>query len=277
MSAGAKAIRGWASPVAALALGGCMAGPHVSPPALLPLDWWQGMGDGQLSRLIERGIAHGDKPSPVFVGKSRDDKDLAQAPPLAGAQASLPAQIARQYIDLRAQQAALVLLARREELDAQLVTIVQQHFAGGTAPRQQVTTTQARLERTHADQLHTRGEIAALRNGLAALIGAAPGALDSLPGEAIPLPPAPVAVGDVRGGYGAARVAEGLALAEAEQARIIAALQTLRARAGTLAPDDAITADMQALVAVQAEQQARAAMTQAYVALAPGGETPPVR
>jgi outer membrane protein TolC len=64
-------------------------------------------------------------------------------------------------------------------------------------------------------------------------------------------------------------------------ARAVAASQTMRARAGTLAPGEAVDADRQALDALQAEEQARAAMTQAYVALAKslglGWEAPPGR
>ncbi len=299
----------------------------------------------------------------------------AAAARLADAQVSLSAEIARRYIDLRARQSGLVLLAQREDLDHQLLILARERFAGGTAAHQSVEAAEAQWEGTQADQAQARAEVTALRDGLAVLVGAVPGALDDLPSGAIPLPPAQLVVGDpagmlgrrpdirvaerkfaaaharigvevaqrypqvslmgilgvggssasdlfdsaqistialprltwnfidfgrtaaaVRGAragsdaaladyhaavlsalqdaesalgrYGAARIAAGDAMAQASHARAIAALQTMRAHAGTLAAADAIAADRQALDALQAEEQARAAMTQAYVAVA---------
>ena len=220
-------------------------------PLAPPRYWWQGMGDAMLAQLIERG--------------------LAQAPLSPGARDELPSRMAQAYIDLRARQTALVLLARREELNAQLVTIAQQRPADGAAPRQPVEAALAQWAATQADQARARLEIAALRERLAVLAGATPGALADLPGGPIPLPPAQAGASEGSGAYGAARIAESTALTQAAQAGAVAAQQSLQARAGTLPPADAIKSDLRALNALAAEEQARAAMTRAFVALAATG------
>ncbi len=232
-------MRGWAILVVTLAIGGCVFGPVRSRPAP-PRHWWQDMGDAQLSRLIERG--------------------LAKAPLSRDAQVRLPGRIAQAYIDLRAQQATLVLLARREELDAQLVDIARQDVAGRTVLAEAAF---AQLMATRSDQLSTRDRIQALRDDLTALASAAP---DALVGGPIPLPPAQAAPDDRAGRYNAARIVESLALTHAEQACAISAQRLLQVRAGTLPPADARISDLQALDALQADEQARAAMSQAYVA-----------
>jgi len=87
----------------------------------------------------------------------------------------------------------------------------------------------------------------------------------------VPLPPASAAAGDtagvLAGQFAAARAAEAMALSQADHTRAAAA-QELSAHAGTLPPGEGIAADLQALDAAQAEEQARAAMTLAWVALA---------
>jgi outer membrane protein TolC len=270
-------------------LGGCMVGSnHV--PAPVPAvqggaslgggvdasaNWWLGLGDAPLSGLIERAFAG------MAPGRLTDR------------QVSASAGIARSYIDLRTQQTMLVLLAEREDLDIQLVTIAGQRIAGNTAAAS-IEAAQAQLERTHADQARVRADVAELRNRLAALTGSSAGALDSLPGGPIPLPPTALVTADpagqaaaahgrigvdsALGRFDAARAAAGQALSQAAHARSIAQLALIRAGSGTLAPEEALDEDRRALDALQAEEQARAAMTQAYVALVeslgPGSGTP---
>lgn len=185
-----------------------------------------------------------------------------------------PAEIARIYIDLRAQQTALVVLARREEIDRQLIVAAPQNprIAAGSS-------------RTRADQARTRARIAALRRALAALDGLEPHALDDMPGGPIPLPPAASATraeqcrtqaapDATRGAqraihhYDTARKAAALAQLRAEQASASAAAQDLSERAGTIAPTIALIADRHALDALLTEAAARAAMTGAFVGLA---------
>lgn len=236
------------------------AGETVSNPALAR--WWEGLGDPQLDRLVDKGLAnapalsaaearlrqaraglaatksgllpsggasllyaHAELPSgaiggaansninlfnagfdaqwevDLWGGKRRDveraaaDAGAAEAR-LADAQVALSAEIARSYVALRGRQASLALLDERHELETLLVAIARQRFAGGTAARQPVEAALARLERTEAEQTGARAEVALLTDALAVLTGDAPGALDDLPGGAIPLPPREVVIGD---------------------------------------------------------------------------------
>jgi outer membrane protein TolC len=233
---------------ATLALSGCTTVPHSS--LLLPArpregaprgctdesaglaraHWWLCLGDAQLSALIEHA--------------------LADLPALTSAQDHLTVAIAHRYIALRAQQSALVLLAAREELDSRMVTIARQPSAA-----------EAQLADTRADQVRARAAIAALDVELAVLTGAAPDTLAQMPGGPIPLPPASLSGGE---SYAAAQLAAAQAQAAALSA--IAAAQTIRAHtAGSLPTRETLAADRRALDALVAEEQARAAMTEAYV------------
>jgi hypothetical protein len=171
-------------------------------------------------------------------------------PALTSAQDRLTVAIARRYIALRAQQSALVLLAAREERDREMVTIARQAGAAD-----------ARLADTRANQARARAAIAALDVELAVLTGAGPDRLEQMPGGPIPLPTAPLPGGD---SYAAAQRAAAQAQSAALSA--IAAAQTIRAHSpGTLPTRETLPADRQALDALLAEEQARAAMTDAYV------------
>lgn len=208
--------------------------------------WWRCLGDPQLSTLIERAPAHRRR----------------------------SAEIARRYIALRAQQTALVLLAEREEIDGELLTAARECGADSAMPCPSLDAAAAQLLDTRVAQALVRAGIAAQREGLAALTGTV-GVRYSLPGGPIPLPP-PVPVAGVPvladahsalAQYDAARVAANLAQTAATDARAVAAAQTMRARAGTLPAGEALEADRRALLDLQAEEQARAEMTQAYLAL----------
>jgi hypothetical protein len=101
-----------------------------------------------------------------------------------------------------------------------------------------------------------------LRVELAVLTGSAPGSLAGMPGGPIPLPPGGASAPD----HDAAQIAAANAQAVALYARAVAATQTIRARAAGRWPTrETLAADRRALVALQAEAQARAAMAQAYV------------
>jgi outer membrane protein TolC len=241
-----------------LALPGCTTAP-LAPPARLSdgarracpagsarwsrAHWWPCLGDAQLSALIEHALA------------------ALPTPALRSAQDNLTAAIARRYIALRAQQTALVLLAAREELDSQLVAMARQPTATRAAPHQQITTAEAQLMDTRADQVRARAAIAMFHVELAVLTGSAPETLDHMPGGPIPLPAAPLPGVE---SYAAAQLAAARAQSQALSA--IAAAQTLRAHtAGLLPTRETLAADRRALAALQDEEQARAAMTEAYV------------
>ena len=118
---------------------------------------------------------------------------------LADTQVGLSAEIARTYVSLRAAEARLVLLRERRDLDRQLAALAGQRVAAGTQPRQALEAAQSQLERSEGDLASASAEVMALRDSLAVLTGAAPGALDGLAAGPVPLPPAEVAIGDPAG------------------------------------------------------------------------------
>ncbi|QCI92773.1 efflux transporter outer membrane subunit [Novosphingobium sp. EMRT-2] len=117
---------------------------------------------------------------------------------LADARVTLSAEIARAYVSLRAKQAVLALTDRQAAIDGDLVTLARQRLAGGTAPEQPLAQARAQLAQTEADRAKTRADIVVLIDQIAVLAGREPGALDALLSapNAVPLPPADVAVGD---------------------------------------------------------------------------------
>jgi len=261
----------------ALAVAGCAAGPDYAPPAVeagpafhrageadaaMPsARWWEGLGDPQLSALVERGLRdaptiaaaearvrqaraglaasrasllpavnasalylRGELPDEALGGTSGSidlfnlgfdaqwEADLwggkqraverAQAQAgeasarLADAQVSLSAEIARTYVELRAREAGIGLLDRRDAAEARLVTIARSRLAGGTGTRQDLAMALEQAERTGAERAGVDAEASALRDALAVLTGAMPGTLDALAAGAVPLPPAQVSIGD---------------------------------------------------------------------------------
>jgi NodT family efflux transporter outer membrane factor (OMF) lipoprotein len=115
---------------------------------------------------------------------------------IADAQVSLSAEIARSYVSLRAREADATLLEARRGVEARLVELSSTRFRGGSAPRQPLEAALLQQRQTEVEQALAAAEISALRDNLAVLTGAAPGALDDLAPAAVPLPPARVAVGD---------------------------------------------------------------------------------
>ena len=268
--------------VSSLALAGCMAGPDHAPPpppashalqsgaflragdadtARPVARWWEGLGDAQLTGLIDQGLKdapgiaaaqarvrqaraglvraradllptlgssamylHADLPNDAFgtgpgkndlyslgfdaqweidlwggkrraTERSRAQAEAAEAR-LADAQVSLSAEIARNYIALRAREASLALLDRRHALESRIAAASQRRYDGGTAPRLPVEAALQQVQRTEAERAAMAAEITVLRDSLAVLTGQAPGMLDSLARAEIPLPPAAVTVGD---------------------------------------------------------------------------------
>lgn len=117
---------------------------------------------------------------------------------VADAQVQLTAEVAQAYVNLRERQQRLALLAQQRDLQQQATGLAQQRLAAGTAPATLVDQARIAAERTGADIATARIEHDAYLNALAVLTGAAPGALDAQLAavQAVPLPPAQVAVGD---------------------------------------------------------------------------------
>ncbi|MDB5395055.1 MAG: transporter [Rhodospirillales bacterium] len=114
---------------------------------------------------------------------------------------SVAAETAEAYLQLRAQQSRLQLLTRSAGLDAQLIQLTESRQAEGTASTLD-------LERIRAQQEATLGEIPGVKAAitlqlgrLATLTAREPGAVDAELKQlnALPLPPAEVAIGDPAG------------------------------------------------------------------------------
>ncbi|WP_420383071.1 efflux transporter outer membrane subunit [Novosphingobium sp.] len=111
---------------------------------------------------------------------------------------TLSAEIARDYVMLRAQQAIAAVLVQQVDYDTRLLSAAQDRFARGTVAQQTVDTAHSALAQSQSDLADTHVQITVLADQLAVLSGREPGALDALiatPG-AVPLAPANVAVGD---------------------------------------------------------------------------------
>jgi NodT family efflux transporter outer membrane factor (OMF) lipoprotein len=111
---------------------------------------------------------------------------------------TLSAQVARVYIQLRAEQASAALLEQQVDDDQRLLGHAQDRFAGGTIGDQDVDTARATLAQSQSDLADARAQITVLADQLAVLTGREPGALDTLAAAPAPLPqiPAKVAIGD---------------------------------------------------------------------------------
>jgi NodT family efflux transporter outer membrane factor (OMF) lipoprotein len=128
---------------------------------------------------------------------ARAQLDAAQAN-LADAQVSLTAEVAQAYVNLRDRQQRLALAQDATARQRDLLTLVTQARAQGTASELDLEKQRDQLEQAQAAMLPLLAERDAYLNALAVLVGQAPGALDPvLAGQApVPLPPADVAVGD---------------------------------------------------------------------------------
>ena len=252
----------------ALAQGAFLRGGPASTTTAPVARWWQELGDAELDRLVESGLAHapaiaeaearvrqaraglsaahaaqwpGMSANAAYVhahlpaqslGGTLGGNDLsalgfdaqweldlwggqrrsvekaragagAQAARLADAQVALSAEIVRAYVSLRAGEATRAVLASQVNLDRQSLDLMRQRLAAGTVGQQAVEAAQAGLNHAEADAARSEAETDIWRDALAVLTGQAPGALDKLhPAaslQAIPLPPAQVAIGDPGG------------------------------------------------------------------------------
>jgi NodT family efflux transporter outer membrane factor (OMF) lipoprotein len=117
---------------------------------------------------------------------------------LADVQVSLAAEVASEYIELRAQQQRRALAAQIAALDQQTLTLTQQRHERGVASSIEVEQMRAQAENSQAMLNEIDAAIAASLDQLALLTGQSSGALDGVLVAQKPLPeiPTTVAVGD---------------------------------------------------------------------------------
>lgn len=121
---------------------------------------------------------------------------------VADAQVSLTAEVAQAYVNLRDRQRRIVLARDSAARQREMLRLTSQRQGAGTASALDVERLRGLVEQSDAAVLPLTAERDAFLNALAALAGAAPGALDAMlaapAGQPVPvpLPPASVAVGD---------------------------------------------------------------------------------
>lgn len=176
------------SPVNALAPG---AGPALQNGAnnLLnqltsPVNLWEAGFDASweldLFGRVRRSVEAADAQSQAAV-ESRNDALL-----------SLEAEVAQTYMQLRGAQALRDITASLVEQQREIVTLTQSQAKVGLASELDVKSATAQLAQTQAQLPQYEQQIAQALNGLAYLVGEAPGALEaelSAPGVVPPVPP----------------------------------------------------------------------------------------
>lgn len=117
---------------------------------------------------------------------------------LADVQVSLAAEVANEYVELRAQQQRRALVTQIAALDQQTLALTQQRRERGVATAMEVEQATAQLEGTQSTVSQIDAAIAAALDQLALLTGQSPGALDKVLAaqKALPVLPETVAVGD---------------------------------------------------------------------------------
>lgn len=107
---------------------------------------------------------------------------------------SLEAEVAQAYLQLRGAQAARDITQQLVDDARETLRLTQSQAASGLASTLDVRQATARLAQIEADLPPFDGEIAQAKNGLALLVGAAPGALDEQLASHGVVPPAPPAL-----------------------------------------------------------------------------------
>ena len=117
---------------------------------------------------------------------------------LADVRVSLAAEVASDYVELRAQQQRRLLAQQIVQGDEQLLALTQQRRAQGVASADEVDRMQSQVNGSQAGLNDIDAAIAASLDQLAVLTGQSPGALDGMLKQPQPLPVLPhnVAVGD---------------------------------------------------------------------------------
>lgn len=130
---------------------------------------------GKVRRSVEAAHAAAD----VAIG-NRDD-----------ALVTLEAEVAQTYAQLRAAQAGRQTAQADFDAEQQVLALTQERAAHGLVTDLDVETARTTLSTTEAALAQYDLQIASSLNGLAVLVGAAPGALDAELSAAAPIPPAP--------------------------------------------------------------------------------------
>jgi multidrug efflux system outer membrane protein len=139
----------------------------------------------------------------LFGGKARaveSAKAQAEAADAAldGAQVSLEAEVAQDYLTLRKLQLRLALSRRDVGIESGMLDLTRRRAAGGTASDIDVEQLNNQLQSTQADLVPLAAQITEQLDRLAILTGREPGELDAELSVVapIPAPPAVTAVGD---------------------------------------------------------------------------------
>jgi NodT family efflux transporter outer membrane factor (OMF) lipoprotein len=130
---------------------------------------------GKVRRSVEAAHAAAD----VAIG-NRDD-----------ALVTLEAEVAQTYAQLRAAQASRQTAQEDFDAEQQVLTLTQERATHGLVSDLDVENARTILATTEASLAQYDLQIASSLNGLAVLVGEAPGALDSELGAAAPIPQAP--------------------------------------------------------------------------------------
>jgi NodT family efflux transporter outer membrane factor (OMF) lipoprotein len=149
-----------------------------------PVNFWQAGFDASweldLFGRVRRSVEAANAQSQAAV-ESRNDALL-----------SLEAEVAQTYLQLRGAQALHAITASLVDQQREIVTLTQSQAKVGLASEIDVKSATAQLAQTQAQLPQYEQQIAQALNGLAYLVGEAPGALDaqlSAPGMVPPVPP----------------------------------------------------------------------------------------
>lgn len=136
-------------------------------------------------------------------GKVRRQREMAQAEQQSAieqrndALVSLEAEVARTYLQLRASQAMLSVAQQQISLASQTQQLTDSQMKNGLAPATSLQSASAQVTALEAQLPQYQSQISQAMNGLAVLLGKAPGALDAELSTPEPLPalPAVISVG----------------------------------------------------------------------------------
>ncbi len=101
---------------------------------------------------------------------------------------SMLAEVARTYIDIRQYQAQLKIARSNVDIDQNAVGITKQRVDAGTAPGVDVTQAEAQLEQARAQIATYDSQLTQAEYSLDLLLGEQPGAVQSIIGDAKPIP-----------------------------------------------------------------------------------------
>jgi NodT family efflux transporter outer membrane factor (OMF) lipoprotein len=127
---------------------------------------------GRISRTVEANVANAQ----------------ASAADLAGVRLSTRATLAQSYFLLRIEERREQLLADTVAANRRALTIAENRYGAGVAPRSDVIQAQSQLASVEAQLIDVRIPLAQLRHAIAVLTGRAPADFTLAPGPVPPLP-----------------------------------------------------------------------------------------